>query len=319
MVVIYSIIFALSLLMLPLYFAFVRKTKKETWLFLLFICVSVVNLGYLLISVSKTVDFALFANKIAYLGQVFILVCMFELISKLCGFNQRRLTTGILISISVIMLTIVFTTGHLDWYYTSVTLEHANGAAYLKKEYGVLHPTNLIYVLSYFIAFLCLIGVSMKRNRGASQKLACLMLAVVLGNICMWVVEKVVTLNFEFLSISYFMSEMVFFFTYVLLEDYIHKDKVPPPVIIEQKPPIIFVESMEREEKLKAILGALPEGTKLSVRQTDVLEGIIDGKSRKEMAADLHLSENTVKMHTSSLYRLLGVTSRDEIRALFKS
>ena len=57
----------------------------------------------------------------------------------------------------------------------------------------------------------------------------------------------------------------------------------------------------------------------LSSRQTEVLEGIIDGKSRKEIAADLHLSENTIKMHTSSLYRLLDVSSRDEIHALMKS
>ena len=60
------------------------------------------------------------------------------------------------------------------------------------------------------------------------------------------------------------------------------------------------------------------EGTTLSSRQIDVLEGIIDGKSRKEIAADLFLSENTVKMHTSSLYRVLGVNNRDELRSLFK-
>ena len=50
----------------------------------------------------------------------------------------------------------------------------------------------------------------------------------------------------------------------------------------------------------------------------DVLEGILDSKSRKEIAVDLHLSENTVKMHTSSLYKALGVSSRERIFALIK-
>jgi len=45
----------------------------------------------------------------------------------------------------------------------------------------------------------------------------------------------------------------------------------------------------------------------------DILEGILDGKSRKEIAADLCLSENTVKMHTSSLFKILNVSSREEI------
>ena len=75
---------------------------------------------------------------------------------------------------------------------------------------------------------------------------------------------------------------------------------------------------MTKAEKIKQIYTMLPEGTTLSTRQIDVLEGILDGKSRKEIAADLYLSENTVKMHTSSLYRVLGVSSRDELRALFK-
>lgn len=319
MAIAYGVIFLLSLIMTPLYFVFVRKKQNELWLFILFICVAIVNLGYLLIAVSKNVEFALLANKIAYLGQVFIPVCMFRLISKLCGFKNRKWVTFTLIGVATLMFAIVCTTGYLDWYYKSATLEFVEGVAILKKEYGVLHPTNLVYVLAYFVVLLAIIGVSLKRNKGASQKLAALMLAVVLGNIGMWCIEKIISWNFELLAVSYLMSELVFFFTYVLLQDYIHKDDVPTPVVVEQKAPIIIVDSISKEEKIKAIFAALPEGITLSVRQMEVLEGIIDGKSRKEIAASLHLSENTVKMHTSSLYRVLGVTSRDELRAFFKN
>ena len=115
------------------------------------------------------------------------------------------------------------------------------------------------------------------------------------------------------------MSETVFFFVYLLLQDYIHVRDIPPPVIVKEKVPIIVVDTIPRAEKIKAILERVPQGTTLSARQMDVLEGILDGKSRKEIAADLHLSENTVKMHTSSLYRLLDVSSREEIYAIFKT
>jgi hypothetical protein len=63
----YGGIFLASLLLLPLYFTFVRKKHDEPWMLVFCICVSVVNLGYTLIAVSKTVEFALLANKIAYL------------------------------------------------------------------------------------------------------------------------------------------------------------------------------------------------------------------------------------------------------------
>ena len=311
MVIAYSIIFILSLCMPPLYFTSIRKKKDEPWLLVLFICIATVNLGYLLTSLSKTVEFALWANKIAYLGQVFVPMCMFMLISKLCGFTYKKWLYGVLIGLAVLMFAIVFTTGWLDWYYVSATIEYENGGAYLVKEYGVLHPTNLIYVVAYFVAMLVNIGISLVKHKNTSQKMAAFMLVIVLGNIGMWIMEKIIRWNFELLAISYLMSVCAFYFVYSLLQDYI-------PIHAAQ-PSVIVVDSLSRAEKIQAILSALPEGTTLSARQMDVLEGILDGKSRKAIASDLCLSENTVKMHTSALYRLLNVSSRDEIYALFKA
>ena len=311
MVIAYSIIFILSLCLPPLYFTSIRKKKDEPWLLVLFISIATVNLGYLLTSLSKTVEFALWANKIAYLGQVFVPMCMFMLISKLCGFTYKKWLYGVLIGLAVLMFAIVFTTGWLDWYYVSATIEYENGGAYLVKEYGVLHPTNLIYVVAYFVAMLVNVGISLVKHKNASQKMAAVMLVIVLGNVGMWVVEKIISWNFELLAISYLMSVCAFYFVYSLLQDYI-------PIHAAQ-PSVIVVDSLSRAEKIQAILSALPEGTTLSARQMDVLEGILDGKSRKVIASDLCLSENTVKMHTSALYRLLNVSSRDEIYALFKA
>ena len=122
----YGIIFALSLLMLPLYFMFIRKKQNEPWLFRLFVCISIVNLGYLLVSLSKTVNFALWANKITYLGQVFVPMCMFMLISKLCGFAYKKWLKCLLFAFACLMFAIIFTTGWLDWYYVGTTLEFEN-------------------------------------------------------------------------------------------------------------------------------------------------------------------------------------------------
>ena len=315
MVVVYSIIFALSLLLPIGYYVFVRKKQKESWHLVLYTSVCVINLGYLLLSLSKTVGFALVANKIVYFGQVFMPLCMFMIISKLSGFVYKKWVKIVLVSISMLMFALVLTTGHLDWYYKSVELTFADGASKLVKEYGFLHPTNLIYVLSYFVAMLVVVGISLKKNKGKYQKLAGLMLAVVLGNIGMWIVEKLITLNFEFLSVSYLMSEVVFFFIYWMLQDYIKKTDVP---ITEERVAVIFVDSEQRAQNVKQIVDSLPSGTTLTARQIDVLEGILAGKSRKEIAIDLHISENTVKMHTNSLFKILRVTSREEIFALIE-
>lgn len=149
----------------------------------------------------------------------------------------------------------------------------------------------------------------------AEKKQAGLLIAIVLCNIIMWIIEKFIDLNFEFLSVSYILSECMLLFLYWMMQDYVHKNNLP---VYKEIGPIVIVDSITKAEKINKILSILPEKTTLSARQIDVLDGILDGKSRKEIASDLFLSENTVKMHTSSLYRVLGVSNRDELRALFK-
>ena len=316
MAIAYVIIFALSLIMPPLYFLFIRKKQNEPWLFILFVCISIVNLGYLLVALSKTVEFAIWANKITYLGQVFVPMCMFLLISRLCGYVYKKWQIGVLIGLAITMFAIICTTGYLDWYYTDVKLGKSAGATYLIKEYGILHPTNLIYVVTYFVVMLVVAFVSLIREKDASQKLAGLMLAVVLCNIGMWIIEKIISWNFELLSISYLMSELAFFFVYLLLQDYILKTEVPEQPL--EKTRVIVLNSIPKADKLAKVLALVPENKKLTTRQLEMLDGLLDGKSQKEIAADLHISENTVKWHMGLLYTTLNVCGRDEIYALFK-
>ena len=73
-----------------------------------------------------------------------------------------------------------------------------------------------------------------------------------------------------------------------------------------------------------ALEAAAPEGaqeeairrlSQLTRQQANILEQICAGKMNKQIAFDLSLSERTVKMHRSAVFRSLGVrTSADAIR-----
>lgn len=54
----------------------------------------------------------------------------------------------------------------------------------------------------------------------------------------------------------------------------------------------------------------------LTPRQLDILECITRGRSNKQVARQLNLSENTVKVHVSNLLRGLGLSNRTEAAIL---
>ena len=62
----------------------------------------------------------------------------------------------------------------------------------------------------------------------------------------------------------------------------------------------------------------LPDTSMLSPREKEVLDLLLEGKQRNEIAAMLYISENTVKKQITSIYAKLGVASRNELFALFK-
>lgn len=309
MIIGYSITTALSVLFFILYRILIKK--REFWLALLFACIMVVNLGYLMLSLAKTVELAIFANDVAYLGSVFLSMCMLFTILKLCGFNVTKRLAIMLIVAGAVMFLIVATSGFLPWYYTSIRIETVNGATTLIKEYGILHSLYLIYIVAYFSAMIGVIIYSVIRKKGQSQKIANFLAFIVLINILVWFFEKFVDNSFEFLSITYVISEILFILLYWLIQDYVHQKNIPQ---IEQGETAITFMSVE--QKLNKVLATLKHGTSLAVREREILELILQNKKRKDIASELMISENTVKTYTRSLYSKLGVSSRNELYEL---
>ena len=314
MIMTYAIMAMIAIVLLIGYCVLVHK--KEPWLLLLYICVTIVNVGYFLISVSKTVEFAIFANDVAYFGSVFLSMSMLLTIVKLCGFEIKKNLIITLGSIGILMFLVIATSGILPWYYKEVELVFVDGAAKLKKVYGVLHPMYLLYLLGYFSAMVACIVQSIRKKKIASQRHASLLAAIVFGNIAVWLVEKFIPWNFEFLSVSYLFSEIILLGLYWMMQDYVRSDLIPQPVKEVSRPAPIDIATMPIEEKILKVLSFLPVGELLAPREREILELVLQNKKRKEIAEELCLSENTIKTYTRTLYGKVGVSSREELYAL---
>ncbi|PRY80153.1 DNA-binding NarL/FixJ family response regulator [Yoonia maritima] len=73
----------------------------------------------------------------------------------------------------------------------------------------------------------------------------------------------------------------------------------------EQYAPLDFMTSAE-ESPTNAL------AAKLTARELDVLKGVTEGKSNKEIARDLDITEPTVKLHMKTLFRKVDATNRTQ-------
>ncbi len=335
MAIAYGITSAAALLLAVGYWSLVKR--KNTWLQLLFVSVVIVNCGYFALAISKTLPEALLANRISYLGSVFLPLCMFMTIMNVCRVNYKKQLPAVLFSISVAVFLLAASPGYLDCYYSDVTLVFINGMAKLEKVYGPLHSVYLIYLLAYMGLMAGTILTSRIKRKTVSQKHAILLMVVALLNMAIWGVEQLVYTEFELLSVSYIVSELLLLLLYGMMQDYgilSEGEKEPalvsaPVVPVKEAPcpepaaadevdtnPEEEIHTLLDEEKILCLSEQWKEAYDLTNREAQVLISLLQNKRRKEIAAEMNVTEHTIKKHTGSIFSKMEVASRTELFAL---
>ena len=86
--VIYCVTTVLSFVLLATYCATIKK--RDVWYLLLFSSVLVVNIGYFALAKSANLNQALVANRISYLGSVFLPLSMCMIILNVTRIRYKR-------------------------------------------------------------------------------------------------------------------------------------------------------------------------------------------------------------------------------------
>ena len=191
--IVYIATSVLALLLLAGYSFLIRK--KDNWFLLLFSSVFIVNAGYLSLSISGNLEEALLANRISYLGSVFLPLAMFMIILITCKIEYKKWLPFPLVLISSVVFIIAASPGYLDIYYKSVSLKTVNGVSVLDKVYGSWHCIYLYYLIGYFLAMIAVIVFSCMKKKINSPIHATIIAAAVFVNIGVWLLEQFVKVD----------------------------------------------------------------------------------------------------------------------------
>ena len=311
--IIYGVTTFFSLLLIIVYCGQIRK--KDAWFLLLFSSVFIVNLGYLSLALSGTLEEALLANRIAYLGSVFLPLSMLFIILNVCKLNYSRWFVGFLLCISTIVFIIAASPGYSEIYYKSITLSTVNGITVLNKVYGPWHSIYLYYLIAYFSAMIGFIFYAIAKKKISNSLHAVILLSATFVNIAVWFAEQLVHIDFEFLSVSYIITEIFLLLLTLLMQEASFIQ--PVPVVVKPEVPVesddsVILEAPDQEmlEKGQYLVAQLPT---LTPTEKTIYDYYLEGRAAKEILVLLDIKENTLKYHNKNIYSKLGVSSRKQM------
>lgn len=313
--VVYWAVAIVSFAMLIVYVCL--AAKKSLWYLLLFSSVLTVSIGYLSLSLSKTLDAALLSNRLAYLGSVFLPMSMLMIILNTCKIPYRKRLPGALLAVAAAVFLVAASPGYLDIYYKEVSLSVVHGVTVLEKVYGPWHRLYLVYLLSYFAATAGVLFCSFAKENVESTMQAFFMGAAVFVNMGVWLLEQIVRIDFELLSVSYIISEVFILMLCLLIQR--KNDGIAQPADQAEAAlpdaagkdlPAAEPADKTYEEKLQYFAA---QRSCLTPTEHAIYNLYTEGKTTKEVLAELNIKENTLKFHNKNIYGKLGVSSRKQL------
>jgi len=322
----YGILCVISLVLIGVCLAVDRK--KDICLLLLFVSVFVCNLGHFIVSSAPSLSVALNGNRIAYLGQVFLPLLMLKMIINLCNLNYKKWLLPALSLVSTAILIITLTPGFFSCYYKNVSIEVINGATRLIRYYGPLHSLYYVYLFLYFALTLIIIIHSAVKKKITSTLHTTFLLCAVLCSIVIWLAEQFLPRGFEFLTVSYVISELFILLLYGILQEYGIRGENGSIIIANtsKKAEEYLSGAIQSDDSIAlfsgkdidSILSCEKIVSRITAREKEVLIKLLANKQRKEIADELFVTESTIKKHTSSIFTKFDVTNRFELYAKLK-
>ena len=160
----YGSIFVISLLFAATYI-FMWHKHFDVNFTLIFPLVPVACLGYLMTAAATSLDGAVRATQIVYIGGCFLQLFILLSIMNLCGISIKRWIRSALFAVCALLYLSVLTTGVINLFYKSVSFEIVGGVPTLTKEYGILHQVFYGMVFVYFLAGLVVLIYSYLKKK----------------------------------------------------------------------------------------------------------------------------------------------------------
>ena len=211
----YYMVTAMLTLVSLIILIFTFENRKINYYFMIqMLLIALANGGYLGIALASTVEEAVLANKIVYLGGCFVPPTTLFLICALANYKVAAWLRYALYSYSFFVYLLVLSIGYSDFYYKDVYLDKYDNATVLGHSYGIGHNFFYVILYGYIIIQVILLTYSLLKNRAVSRKSLWLLSFLLCVNIGLFIMGRQINSKIEIMPITYVVYSWIMLFLF---------------------------------------------------------------------------------------------------------
>ncbi len=205
----YDIMFAATVVLAIIY-AYMHHKHFDVNFSLMFAFAPIQNLGYCFLARSQSLEAALMATKVIYIGAAFNLIFLLLIIFELCHFKYWKITRASYFIFSSVIFFGVLSIGYSDVYYKDVTFEIINGTGVLHKEYGPFHLLFYVMMIGYALDGLAALIYSYIKKKSVSRKTIYLLFTSLIVTLFSFFFGRMITERFELTPAAFVIDEIIY-------------------------------------------------------------------------------------------------------------
>ncbi len=267
---------------------FVFDNKKINYYFMmLMLIMAVSNGGYLALALSETVEEAILANKIAYLGGCFTSPLMIFLICSICKINISKWYRFCIYVYCFIVYGMILTVDYNQLYYKEYHIERFSDSTILVNSYSFGHTLFYLILYGAIIIQIALLIYCTVKKRCISRKNLGMLIILEIFNVSIFFIGRVINPDFEVMPALYAFDGWILMFINRRARIYDLEENVASVISKHQKNGYVLVDKyMNYLGCNKTAENIFPElincFVDLKINGTPLLEEILDNIHKRE-------------------------------------
>ncbi len=205
----YEVLFGLSVFLTLIYIIIWHK-HFDTHISLIFAFIPLVNLAYALMAHARTLDAALVAAKLTYVGGCFLSLFITQSIFGLCHINLKRWMSAVLMIMCLTSYAFALSMGNAPYFYKTVGFEIDKGVGRLVKTYGFAHTLTLIVIFSLVIISFTAMVYSLIKKKDVSNKTIVLLMLPATISFLSYFANRFTPEGIDAMPLSYVFAQAVY-------------------------------------------------------------------------------------------------------------